>query len=461
MATKRKNQKISKETIYVSGMHCASCVAAIEKSLKLTKGVLKANVNFAAEKAYVEYDGSKITKGNIEAAIEKVGYKVIKKDEGKNVTVNLKVIGMDNPHCVSTVSGALNKLKGVVSKELKVTEKAKITFNQNITSVSQIKKAIEDVGYKAIEEESVDLEKEAREHEIIQYKTRFISSAIFSIPLLYIAMGPLIGLPELPFPPQIIAVIQLAITTPIIWFGRDFYIKGIMSVVKARTASMDTLVAIGTGTAYLYSLAITGLLVYGTSIFSHRDLYFEVAGLLIAFILFGKWLEAIAKGRTSEAIKKLLGIQAKKAIVIRNGKEIEILVEEVQAGDIVVVKPGHKIPVDGVITTGHSSVDESMITGESIPVEKKVGDTVIGATINKTGSFKFKATKVGKDTALAQIIKLVEEAQGSKAPIQKLADTISAYFVPAVIIIALLSFSTWWLAGQSSIFALTTLIAVR
>ncbi len=451
--------KTAKTVIKVTGMSCASCVATVEGALKKTGGVSNANVNFASEKAYVEYDPGKTSKEYLERVIESAGYGVVREGlEGR--TINLKVIGMDNPHCISTVDSALNQLKGIIRKELYVTEKARITYNPELIDVNAIKQAILDVGYTPIEEPTADIEKEAREREIGNLKHRFIASAVFGVPLLYSAMAPHIGLPV----PSVIienaALIQFLLATPIIMAGSLFYTRGIKAVIKRRTANMDTLVSIGTGSAYLYSLIVSILIWTGNTDYGMGDLYYEVAGLLITLILLGKMLEAIAKGKTSEAIKKLMGLQAKTATVVRGGREMEVPVEEVTVGNVVIVKPGGKIPVDGVVIEGHSSVDESMITGESIPVEKSKGDEVIGATINKTGSFKFRATKVGRDMAIAQIIKLVEDAQGSKAPIQALADKISAYFVPAVILIALTASVSWYLLGMGFVFSLTIFISV-
>lgn len=321
---------------------------------------------------------------------------------------------------------------------------------------------IEEEGYTPIEEEeiTVDVEKQAREREIRNLRNRFVGSLVLSLPLLYYMLHLLFGWPMPEWMMQNAATIELLLATPIMFFGSIFFTRGIISLIKTRTANMDTLVSMGVGAAYLYSLYVTIAIWLGNTSLGMKDLYYEVAGFLITFILLGKYLEAVAKGRTSEAIKKLIGLQPKTATVIRNGREMGISIDEVAVGDIVVVKPGGKIPVDGSVTEGYSSIDESMVTGESIPVEKKVGDKVIGATINKTGSFKFKAEKVGKDTFLAQVIRLVEEAQGSKAPVEELADTISAYFVPAVAFIGLAAFIIWLLAGQSFVFALTTFIAV-
>ena len=452
-----------KHTIKIKGMSCASCVAAIEKALKKTKGVANASVNFASEKATVEYDPGMVSKEKLEKVVDDTGYEVIKEmaeERGGHNILKLKVIGMDNPHCVSTVGGALDRLKGIVSKELLVTEKAVVVYDPLRVTPQKIKETIKAVGYEPVEEAAKDAEKEAREKEIRSTRNKFILSLILSLPLLYFAMASPLKLPIHSFIEENMPIIQILLTTPIMLAGHQFFTRGFSAVFRTRTATMDTLVAIGTGTAYVYSLVISILIWQGNTGYGMENLYYEIAGILIAFILLGRYLEAVAKGKTSEAIKKLIGLQAKTAIVIRKNKEVEIPIEEVTVGDIIVVKPGQKIPVDGIITEGHSSVDESMITGESIPVEKVNGDKIIGATINKTGSFKFKATKIGSDTMLAQIIKLVEEAQGSKAPIQALADKISAYFVPAVVMIAIISFLTWYLLGFGFAFSLTIFVAV-
>ncbi len=448
-------------SIPVSGMTCASCVARIERALNKTAGVKKATVNFATEKASIVHE-SHIPIQSLEKVIEDTGYKVVRNQTGGTNILNLKIVGMDNPHCVSTVAGGLKQLPGIVSKELLVTEKAKITYDPAKISPQKIKQAIADLGYKPLEAKaSVDTEKQARQKEIRELKMRTMVAIIFSLPLLFIAMlAPFFGIPLPEFMEENIALIELILATPVIVAGSIFYSRGLLALIKTKNATMDTLVAVGTGTAFAYSLVISFFIWAGRGLYSADNLYYEVAALLIAFILLGKYLEAIAKGKTSEAIKKLIGLQAKTAFVLRGKKEVEIPIELVQAGDMVIVRPGQKIPVDGLVLSGYSAVDESMITGESIPVEKKKGDKIIGATINKTGTFTFLATKVGSETALAQIIKLVEEAQGSKAPIQKLADTVSAYFVPAVIAIAVLSFIIWKLAGAEFSFALTAFVAV-
>ncbi|MBR9699325.1 heavy metal translocating P-type ATPase [Candidatus Woesearchaeota archaeon] len=440
-----------KASISIKGMNCASCVAKIEKSLKKQEGVKTAVVNLATSRATVEFDPYITKQESLEQAIKDTGYDVIAPEQKSRL--HLKVLGMDNPHCMGIVGKALGRLEGITSKELLPTEKAIIGYDSQLINSTKIRQTIKDVGYENfLDTDSKDEEKKARDKEIKVLKYKTIIAILLSLPLLYFAMAPHIGFPIGSFIGKNMALIQFVITTPIIIVGYEFYHKGFRSVIKTRTANMDTLVAIGTGTAYAYS-------VYAALVGNLDQLYFEVAGILIAFILLGRFLEAKAKGKTSEAIKKLMGLSARTAIVIRSGEEKEIPIEEVAVDDIVVVKPGQKIPVDGVITEGHSSVDESMITGESIPVEKTKGSEVIGATINRTGSFKFRTTKIGSETALAQIVKLVEEAQGSKAPIQKLADTISAYFVPVVVSIGIISSIIWFFFGGLA-FTLSIFVAV-
>lgn len=445
-----------KHRIKITGMHCATCAATIEKALKKTKGVKSASVSFAAESASVEFDPKVVSENELESAVTSVGYGVIK-EEGKGTEVRLKVIGMDNPHCVSQVDAALSTLKGISKKELFVNERAIITFDASKINLEKIKKAIKSAGYEAVEEGFVDIEKEARERELRNWRNDFIIALVFTIPIVILSLPIYFTkyIALLPFSKTTLHYALFALTTPVqIYAARRFY-RGAGVAIKARSANMDTLVATGTSAAYIYSALVTFL----PQIFK-GEVYYDVSGVIITLILLGKYLEALMKGKASEAIKKLMGLQPKKARVIRKGKEVEINADEVQVGDIVLIRPGEKVPVDGVVIEGHSSVDESMITGESIPVEKKKGDTLIGATINKHGMLKFRATKVGKETVLQQIIKLVEEAQASKAPIQRLADLVSSYFVPVVITIAVISFIVWLIAGQPFVFALGTLIAV-
>ncbi|RME78635.1 heavy metal translocating P-type ATPase [Candidatus Woesearchaeota archaeon] len=441
------------QTLPLEGLNCASCVAKIEKVVKKVKGVSRVSVNLANSQVTIEYDDKKASPEHLVKAVEDIGYKVIK----ENNSFDLIIKGMDSTHCVNIVKSALDKHKGILSKELLPNQHAQIVFDPRITSKQAILQTIRNAGYEPFEE--TDKEEQARQKEIAELKNKVILSGILSIPLLYFAMGAHIGI-HMISNTSLLALIQFLLTTPIIIVGKHFYIRGFRSLIKAKTANMDTLVAVGTGAAYLYSVIATGFILAGSDLFGRDDIYFEVAGLLIFFILLGRYFEALAKGRTSQAIKKLIGLAPKTARVKRNGKEQNIPVEDIQVGDIIIVRPGEKIPVDGEVLRGSSYVDESMISGESTPVLKKKGDFVIGATINKTGSFTFKATKVGKDTVLAQIIKLVEDAQASKAPIQQLADTISAYFVPIVVSIGIISAIIWYFAGLGFLFSFTVLISV-
>ncbi len=376
-----------------------------------------------------------------------------------SVSVELKVIGMDNAHCVGIVGGVLDRLPGIISRDLQVNEKAKITYDPDRVTIDRIKADIREEGYTPVEEKGIsgDAGRQAREAVIKNLRNRFIVSLIFSIPLLIYMFSFMFTLPK--FLEDNMALIQFLLATPVMFAGGIFFSRGLFTLIKMRVSNMDTLVALGVGAAYVYSVIVSVFIWSGHPVLG-RDLYYETSAFLITFILLGKLFEAIAKGRTSDAIRKLIGLRPKTALVMRGSGEAEIPIEDVVPGDTVVVKPGQKIPVDGTVTGGNSSVDESMVTGESIPVEKKAGDKVIGATMNKTGSFAFKATKVGSETLLAQIIKIVEEAQTSKAPIQDLADTIAAYFVPSVVALALASLVVWMLLGQSFIFALSILITV-
>ncbi|MEM4359446.1 MAG: copper-translocating P-type ATPase [Candidatus Bilamarchaeaceae archaeon] len=452
-----------KKTFRIGGMHCASCALNIERKLKGLKGVKSATVNFATNTASVDYDEDIIGLGNLKETVEGLGYTAELPEEaskkGKD-KLYLHVIGMDSLHCANIVEKVLEKTEGVEHVELNFTlEKAVIDYDKEKTDFSKIRKMIVDAGYDAepLElEEEVDKEKLAREKEIKELKSRVIWSALLTLPVLALALPEMLkGIAAIEYPEIItanMAIFQFILTTPILYINRDFFIRGFKGLIS-RTPGMDSLVALGVGTAYLYSIAVS----FG---FIEGSLYYETAALLLTFIVLGKYLEAVAKGKTSESIKRLIGLQPKTAWVIRNKKEMEIPIKDVTVGDVIIVRPGEKIPVDGVVIEGTSSVDESMVTGESIPVHKRKGDMVIGATINKTGSFKFRATKVGSDTMLAQIIKLVEDAQGSKAPIQALADIVAGYFVQAVIALAILAFVYWYfIAGQTFLFAITILVS--
>lgn len=445
-------------SLSIEGMDCASCAQTIEKSIKKVSGVIEANVNFASGKALVKFDNSKASVPDFEKAVESAGYSVVK-NGGQAVVLNIS--GMDSMHCVGIVEKALKGVKGVSSVRVNLaTEKATVVFDPVHSKISELIKAVQDSGYGAEKAASIDVEKETREKEIISYKNKFLASFLLSVPLMYFVMGPLIGLPVPEFIEQNMVLIQLALATPVMYVGRRFFISGFKSMFFFRTPNMDSLVMLGVGAAYIYSLAASAAIFFGYASFGPHDLYFEVAAFLITFILLGKFFEAKAKGRTSEAIKKLIGLQAKTALVERNGVEQEIPIENVESGDIVIVKPGQKIPVDGTVIEGHSSVDESMVSGESIPVEKTIGSKVIGATINKTGFFKMRAERIGSDSFLAQIIRLVEEAQGSKMPIQEMADKISEKFVPTVMIAAIVSSVIWLFLGQGFLFSLAIFITV-
>jgi len=429
---------MKKSTISIGGMHCASCAMNIEKALLKTKGVKKATVNYASEKATVEHDDS-VDETELKSVIVKRGYKVLGDSKDGISELRLKVIGMDNPHCVGTVGDALNLAKGIISKELSINENALIKYDPKKTSIEQIRKAIKNAGYDSIEHtaSSFDREKEARQREIRQLRLEVLIGAILSIPIF------ILSFPEwfkIMVPYQNYVLFVLATPVQLI-LGYRFY-KGAYIALMNKTANMDTLIAVGTSAAYIYSALAT----FFPKTFP-GNVYYDTSAIIITFILLGKYFEALTKGKASEAIKKLIGLQAKTAIVVRNGKEAEIPIEELQIGDVFIVKPGQKIPTDGVVVFGTSHIDESMITGESMPVSKKISDKVIGATINKSGALKVKATKIGSDTMLAQIIKLVEDAQGSKAPIQRLADKVSGIFVPVVILIAIMSFLFWYLIG--------------
>jgi len=454
------------KSLKIQGMTCASCAKTVEKTAKKLQGVSEANVNFATEKLNITFDDSKVTVKDIQAAVEKAGYKLL----SEAVSKTMKIEGMTCASCAKNIEKATRKLNGVTESNVNfATEKLTISYEPNLVKVSEIKKAIEKAGYKAIEEEtSVDADKERKEKEIKSLWRRFVISAIFTAPLLYMAMGHMFGevlgikLPEIIDPmmnPWNFAIVQLILVTPTMIVGYKYFTIGFKSLLKG-SPNMDSLIAIGTSAAFIYGIYAI-VQIYGGDGEYANELYFEAGGVILTLITLGKYLESVTKGKTSEAIKKLMGLAPKTAIIIRDGKEVEISIEDVEVGDVIVVKPGEKMPVDGEVIEGTTAVDESMLTGESMPVEKNIGDNIIGASINKNGSIKYKATKVGKDTALAQIIKLVEDAQGSKAPIAKLADVISGYFVPVVIVLSIVSALAWYfLGGESTVFALTIFISV-
>ncbi|ASW44234.1 heavy metal translocating P-type ATPase [Clostridium isatidis] len=453
---------MAKKSLKIEGMTCAACAKAVERVTRKLDGVIESNVNLATEKLNIDFDEEKLKLQDIKNAIEKAGYKAI----DNTVSKTIKIEGMTCAACAKAVERVTRKLDGVVESNVNLaTEKLTISYEADKLRLSEIKKAIEKAGYKAVEEVvSVDTDKEKKEKEISVLWKKFIAAAIFTVPLLYISMGHMLGAPLPMFldphmNPEAFAFVQLILTIPVVIAGNKYYKIGFKTLFKG-SPNMDSLIAIGTSAAVLYGIFATYKIFTGHHEYA-MDLYFESAATIITLITLGKYLEAVSKGKSSEAIKKLMGLAPKTALVIRNGKEEEISIDEVEVGDIIVVKPGEKMPVDGEVVEGITSVDESMLTGESIPVEKNVGDKIIGASINKNGTIKYRATKVGKDTALSQIIKLVEEAQGSKAPIAKLADIISGYFVPIVIVLAVISGLGWYFIGkESGVFSLTIFIAV-
>lgn len=445
----------------IEGMTCSACANRVERAISKLEGVEKANVNFATETLTVDFNKENLNSQKIEEAVVKAGYGV-----KKNVkTYNFKIEGMTCSACANRVERVTRKLDGVENATVNfATEKLTIKVNEDEISYGDIKAAVDKAGYKLIKEEVKDKENQGEEKsEASKLLTRFISSLIFTVPLLIITMGHMVGmhLPSIIDPmanPLNFALIQLILTLPVMIAGYKFYKVGLKNLIKL-SPNMDSLISIGTLAAFIYGIFAIYKIMQGDHEYA-MHLYFESAAVILTLITLGKYLEAVSKGKTSQAIKALMGLAPKTATIIRDNKEIVVPVEEVIVGDIVLVKPGEKLPVDGEVIEGNTSIDESMLTGESIPVEKSMGSSVIGASINKTGFIKYKATRVGRDTALAQIVKLVEDAQGSKAPIAKLADVISAYFVPVVIGLAVIASVGWLIAGETPIFSLTIFIAV-
>jgi Cu+-exporting ATPase len=425
-------------TLPITGMTCANCVSTVERSLKKVNGVTQAVVNLSNERATVEFDPSLASLPAMITRVKNAGYNVAEAE----AELQISSLGDDND--VRRVEKAMLTLEGVESATVNlVTGKAIARYIPTIISQKEIRVAIKAAGFEALElgANSEDAEARARQHEIDQQRHLLRVGLLFTVPLFLLSMANDLGI----IPMSISHApwmnwVMLALATPVQFYVGWQYYNGAYKSLRNGSANMDVLVALGSSAAYLYSLPVTFGLFRG-------HVYFETAAVIITLIKVGKFLEARAKGKTSEAIKKLMGLHAKQALVIRDGREMTLPVEDVVVGDVVIVKPGEKIPVDGVVLDGNTSVDESMLTGESLPVEKSAGSPVIGATMNRLGSIRFEATRVGRETALSQIIRLVEEAQGSKAPIQKLVDKISAVFVPAVIGIALLTFAGWMLFG--------------
>ena len=462
-----------KKNYQLGGVTCQVCVNKIEKKLSKLEGVNEAIVNFSNERLTVDYDEILLDGERIKEVVKKLGYEI---EEIKDLKeVELDIAGITCQVCVNKIEKKVAKLEGVDSVIVNLANsRGRVVYDSERIKLSEILEVIKKLGYESkkheeLEEDSKALEQEQHlKREFLEFKLAIFFSAI----VFYISMGTMVGLPV----PDIIspdsnplnfALIQLILSIPVIYIGRRFYKIGIRQLIM-RSPSMDSLIATGTGSAILYSLYGTYKIYSGDVHYVHA-LYYESGVVILALILLGKYLEGVSKGKTSEAIKKLMSLKSKKATLIRDGKFISVDIEEVEVGELVLVKPGESIPVDGVVIEGQSSVDESMLTGESIPVDKNVGDKVFGASINKNGSMQIKVEATGKDTVISKIIKLVENAQGSKAPIAKIADKVSGYFVPVVMLIAIISGITWYILGSRgiveiheapSIFALTIFVAV-
>jgi P-type Cu+ transporter len=435
-------------TLPITGMTCANCVATVERNLKKLDGVESAVVNLSSERATVDFDVSKLALPDVIARVERAGYGVATGE----ADLIIKRLADDND--ARRLERALAKLEGVLEAQVTfTTEKARVKYVPTIVTQAELRRAVSSAGFEAVElgGEAEDAEARAREHEINEQRRLLTIGLIFTVPLFLLSMGKDFGLlPAFFYTGNSMEGmveaqpwfnwLMLALALPVQFYVGWQYYVGAFKALRNKSANMDVLIVMGSSAAFFYSLPITFGLLMG-------HVYYETAAVIITLIKLGKFLEARAKGRTSEAIKKLMGLRAKTARVVRAGLEVEVPVDDVRVGDVVLVKPGETIPVDGVVVEGRSAIDESMLTGESLPVEKKQGDPVIGATLNKLGMLKFEATKVGKETALAQIVKLVEDAQGSKAPIQKIADQVSAIFVPIVISIAALTFAGWYFFG--------------
>ena len=439
-------EQSKKAEIKVSGMHCASCALNVEKSLKNLEGVENAQVNIGTEKATVEYDPEKLKLTQLENAIENAGYGVA------NEQVILKIGGMSCVMCVKAIEEGLKKLDGISDVNVNLTsEKAYVTYNSEITTVAGMKKVIEDLGYQYLGvegEKTEELEEEVRAKDLKDKRNRILVGFGFGIPLMILPYV------DIPLPISMPLFMLIVSILPFIYVSYPIFTAGFRSL-KNRNLDMDVMYSMGIGVAYVSSVLGTFSI-----ILTPQFMFYETALILAAFLSLGRYLESRAKGQTSTAIKKLIGLQAKTATVIRNDSEIEIPIEDVQMGDTVIVKPGEKIPADGEVVSGESYVDESAITGEPIPAFKNAGKSVVGGTINQNGVLRFKALKIGKDTVLSQIIKLVENAQGSRPPVQRIADKAVSYFIPTVLTIAIVAFLFWYLSGATLLFALTVLISI-
>ena len=455
---------MEEKTYIVTGMTCASCSAAVTRSLKKLDGVQKADVNLTTERVVVETDLDFETLKN---AVSKAGYGLEEIKSERNVT--LEIEGMTCASCSAAVERALKKQTGVSNASVNLaTNKATVSYDPAKVKLGTLKKAVENAGYKANEAVVVNVDEDAKRRQaaLKDMTIRLLIATVFAIPLLYIAMGHMFPSLKIVLPefmnhhkqPLNFALVQLLLSIPILYAGRKFFTIGMKTLFKG-SPNMDTLVAIGTGAAFLYGVYNT-VGIYLGNFDLVNELYFESAGVVITLILLGKWLEERSKGKTSQAIKKLMGLTPKTAHLLVNDETTDVSLDDVAVGDMLLVKPGERIPVDGIVVSGQSAVDESMLTGESLPVDKSVGDKVTGGSLNRNGMLTMKAKAVGEATALAQIIKLVEDAQGQKAPIAKLADIISAYFVPVVIVIAFLAAGFWAWQGESFSFILNRFVTI-
>ena len=459
---------MKEQSYQVTGMTCSACSAAVQRAVGKLDGVDHAEVNLATETLRVQFDESKVDFGKLKDTVEYAGYGLVEPQVLKRA--ELGVDGMTCASCSSAVERALKKLDGVSEASVNLaTNRAAFSYDPAKVKLAQVREAITKSGYTPLDlatEDTRDAEQEKREKALRLMRLRLIIAIVFAAPILYIAMAhmfPSLGvpLPEFMNPhmyPLVFALVQLGLTIPVLIAGGRFFRVGFKTLFKG-SPNMDTLVAIGTGSAFLYGIYATVLIYLGNFDFA-QHLYFESAAVVITLVMLGKYLEAVSKSKTSEAIKKLMNLKPKTATIIKSDVELEVSLDEVVVGDVVLVRPGGAIPVDGIVADGASSVDESMLTGESLPVEKQAGSTVTGGSINGEGLIRFTVTHVGEDTALSKIIHLVEEAQGRKAPIAKLADVISGYFVPAVLGIAVLSAVIWALAGKDFNFVLNIFVTV-
>ncbi len=448
-----------KKTYDVQGMECVACAAAIERTLKKDEGIESAAVNYANNKLYVDFDEKLTDDDKIKAAVKKAGYELI--SEKKDLYKQFKVEGMDCVACAQSIERSLSRKPGVSKATVNyANEKLYLDYDPSVIKTNEIKEAVSKLGFSLSE----DTEKVKEEVFVNPYRNRLIISAIFTIPLLIAAMGPMVGLklPDIIDPgvsPVNMAVLQLLLTIPVLIMGMKFYVSGFRNLVKL-TPNMDTLIALGTSAAFLFSI-YQFIEILGGNHHGIHQMYFESAATILTLITLGKYMENISKGKTSQAIKKLMGLRPTTAIIEKNGIETEIGIDELAEGDVIILKPGSKAPADGEIISGDNYMDESMLTGESIPVAKKAGDKIYAASISSHGTIRYRADGVGEDTVLSKIIRLVEDAQATKAPIAKLADIISGYFVPVVIGLAFLASLLWYFVGNKDLtFSLTILISV-